>query len=161
MISIDYTLIIVILNFVVLLFILNQLLYKPISKFLSDRKAKIALDIKETKQAKLDAEEFVVQKQNELKNTSEEIRTLKKSALQEAKQNATKIVEDARTRERTILSEAEVQLKHEKEKVVSQIKEDLAEMVSGLAEKFLSKKIDSATDKKLIETMLERGTSEK
>ena len=45
MISIDYSLLLVILNFVVLILVLDKLLYKPIKKFLADRQNEIAKNI--------------------------------------------------------------------------------------------------------------------
>ena len=76
MISIDYSLIIVILNFVLLLIVLNKILYKPIKKFLSERQQKIASDLDEAKASRKQAEELVEQKSNELKQSAEEIRKM-------------------------------------------------------------------------------------
>jgi len=45
--AIDFSIIAVILNFVLLLIILNSLLYKPLSKFLADRQNKIQSDVNE------------------------------------------------------------------------------------------------------------------
>ena len=66
MISIDYTLIIVILNFIVLLAVLNKILYKPIKKFLEERKQTIANDMDGAKKSREDAEELVFQRQTHL-----------------------------------------------------------------------------------------------
>ncbi len=161
MISLDFTLILVILNFIVLLVILNKLLYKPISQFLTDRKARIAQDEKDANDAKVSAEKYAVQKENELKNAAEEIRTMKKSAQKDAEKSAQVIIDDARNREKKILSETEIQLEHEKEKAVIEVKDELAKMLTELSGKFLTKKIDKAEDNKLITSILERGYSEK
>ncbi len=138
MISIDYTLIIVILNFVVLLIVLNKLLYKPINKFLDERKAKISEDIDAAKKSREDASLFVQQKEDELKKSSEDIRTLKKSAAKDAENRASEIVKSAMDQEKKILRETESQLLNEKDKVMGEIGEELSEMISKLSAKYIS-----------------------
>lgn len=160
MINIDYTAIIVVLNFIVLLIILNKLLYKPINKFLADRKKGIAKDIEDAKQSKIKADELIKQKEAELKNAAEEIRVMKKSAQKEADKTSEEIIKTAREREKKILSDADIQLKHEKEKTIESIKLELADMISSFSEKFLLEKIDKEADKKLINSIIERGQSE-
>ena len=155
MISIDYTLIIVILNFVVLLIVLNKLLYKPINKFLDERKAKISEDIDAAKKSREDASLFVQQKENELKKSSEDIRTLKKSATKDAENRASEIVKSAMDQEKKILRETENQLLNEKDKVMGEIGEELSEMISKLSAKYISESMKDGDDTDLINKLLE------
>ena len=158
MINIDYSLLIVILNFVILLVILNKLLYKPINKFLAERKNKIAADLDDAKESKNKAIELVQQKESELKSSAENIRQLKKKARNEAENEASEIIVSAKEHEKKILKETEQQLVYEKKQTVDKIKTELAEMVSSLSAKFLSKKLDEKEDIALIDKMLsERG----
>ena len=154
MINIDYSLIIVILNFVLLLIILNKILYKPINKFLSERREKIVSDMENAKNSKQKALELVKRKEEELKKTAEEIRRLKKKAKQDAEKQSTEILKSAVEHEKRLMKELDNQLILEKEKVLTQIKSELAEMISQLSEKFLSGKIDEEQDLSLINKML-------
>ncbi len=155
MISIDYTLIIVILNFVVLLIVLNKLLYKPISNFLAERKKQISEDIDAAKRSREEASGYAKLKEVELKKSSEEIRMLKKSAAKDAETRASEIVKSAMDHEKKILREAEEQLYGEKDKVVGEISEELAEMISQLSAKYLSEKIKENSDAELIKKILD------
>ena len=154
MISIDYTLIIVVLNFVVLLAVLNKLLYKPIKKFLEERKQTIAQDIDEAKRSRMKAEELVSKRGEELKASAEEIRKMKQSSKREVESQTSKMIKEAKEHEKRILKEAEVQLEHEREKTKKALEEELTEMVSALSEKFLSSKIDDEKDKKIIKKII-------
>ena len=158
MISIDYSLIIVILNFVLLLIILNKILYKPIKKFLSERQTKISQDIDDAKESKEVAANLVIQKEDELKTGSEEIRKMKHHAKLDATDQANEIVKSAKSQEKKIMQETEAQLENERIKVMEKVEEELSGMISDISAKFLTEKLDKEKDTDLIEKMLaEKG----
>ena len=154
MINIDYTLIIVILNFVLLLLILNKILYKPIKKFLMERQKKIADDLDQAKDSREKAGKLVEEKEQELKISAEEIRKMKHASKRDAEDQATTIIKSANDQEKKILKDTEEQLKHEKEKVMEEIEDELTAMVSDLSSKFLSEKLDEKKDVNLIKKVI-------
>ncbi len=154
MINIDYTLIIVILNFVLLLLILNKILYKPIKKFLTERQNKIADDLDQAKDSREKAEQLVEEKGQELKTSAEEIRKMKYASKRDAESQVTAILKSANDQEKKILKDTEEQLKHEKEKVMEEIEDELTAMVSNLSAKFLSEKLDEKKDVNLIKKVI-------
>ncbi len=158
MISIDYSLIIVVLNFVLILFVLNKLLYKPIKNFLAERQTRIAEDIKEAKEAKAEAEVLVHKREEELKGSSEEIRKLKQKAQRDADEQANDIIKMAKNQEKKILQDTEAQLKTEKVKAMRSLEGDLAAMVSALSSKVIGKEINTKIDDSVINQLItERG----
>ena len=154
MINIDYTLIIVILNFVLLLLILNKILYKPIKRFLMERQKKISDDLDQAKDSREKAEQLVEEKGQELKTSAEEIRKMKYASKRDAESQATIIIKSANDQEKKILKDTEEQLKHEKEKVMEEIEDELTAMVSDLSSKFLSEKLDKKKDVNLIKKVI-------
>ena len=110
MISIDYTLIIVILNFIVLMAVLNKILYKPIKKFLEERKQTIVADMDGAKKSREDAEKLVSKRGKELKASTEEIRKMKQNSRRDAESKATEILKEAKNKEKRILKDTEAQL---------------------------------------------------
>ncbi len=158
MISIDYTLIIVILNFIVLMAVLNKILYKPIKKFLEERKQTIVADMDGAKKSREDAEKLVSKRGKELKASTEEIRKMKQNSRRDAESKATEILKEAKNKEKRILKDTEAQLEHEKVKTLQKLESELANMVSDLSGKFLSDKINDDKDKELIKGIIaERG----
>jgi F-type H+-transporting ATPase subunit b len=115
MISIDYTLIVVILNFILLLVLLNAFLYKPLKKFLTERQQGIADDIKETKEAKMAAQEYIVKQEEEYKAAQQQIHKLMEQARKEAEKRSDEIIKQARAHEKDILVDTEKRLEHEKQ----------------------------------------------
>lgn len=154
MINIDYSFIIVILNFVLLLIILNKILYKPIKKFLEERQKKIADDLDGAKASRKKAEKLVLEKDEELKKSAEEIRKMKNAATNDAEEKAKDIMKNAKKQEKRILQETEKQLKTEKVKVMGAIEDELSELVTELSSKFLSEKLDGKNDKELIKKII-------
>ena len=154
MITINYAFIIVILNFILLLIILNKLLYKPIRKFLEERQAKIGSDLDNAEDSRKQAEKLVEKKNEELKLSADEIRKMKQASRHDAEKQASLIVKDAKEKERKILFETEVQLQHEKDKVMHAMEDELTRMVTDLSGKFLSSKIEKEQDIKLLNKLI-------
>ncbi len=158
MINIDYTLILVILNFVVLLLILNKVLYKPIQTFLEERQKKINDDIDAARTSRVEADKLVETRSEELKKSSAEIRKMKQAAKRDAEYRAAEILREAKENEKRIALETENQIALERKKVMAQLQGELGGMIADLSEKFLSKKLDASVDTEIIEQMLtERG----
>jgi len=157
MITINYAAVIVILNFILLLIILNKLLYKPIKKFLKERQAKIAGDLDSAELSRKEAEEKVLEKEADLKGSAEEIRKMKQAARKDADKQASEIIKEAKDKERKIIDETEDRLQQAKDKVLMEIEGDLTAMVAGLSEKFLSQKVDKEEDIKLLNKLIKES----
>ena len=154
MITINYAFVIVILNFILLLIILNKLLYKPIRKFLAERQEKIGSDLDNAELSRQKAEKLVKEKEQDLKSSADEIRKMKQASRRDAEKQASEIIQEAKDKERKIISETEDQLQHEKDKVMQSIETELTQMVTNLSEKFLSHKIDKKQDVELLNKLI-------
>jgi len=159
MISIDVSMVVVILNFLLLLFILKTLLYEPIKKMINDRESKVSADIDDANKSKEEAKKLVLTKDEEYKQAVIEARKLRDSIRKEAEFDAEKILQQAYENRKSIVAETEQQLAHEKKKVQEQLQAELAGLVSGLAGKVLTKKIDSEKDLEIINSIID-GRSE-
>lgn len=157
MISIDYSMVIVILNFILMLIVLNKLLYKPMQQFLKDRQESLKTEIIEAKEKNSEAEKLLQKRETELKESSEEIRNLNKKARMEAEQKALDILNSAREREKQIMKDTEEQVSHQKELAEQELQGRMAVMVSELTAKLLSKKMDSSQDQDLIDSIIKEG----
>jgi F-type H+-transporting ATPase subunit b len=155
MISIDYTLIIVILNFLLLLILLNKILYKPLSKFLTERQARIASDLSDAQESKTAAEEMLKKQEEELKRTAQEIRKMKEKAKKDAEKIGDGILKQARESEKAILIDTEKQLVSEKQKALQAIESELGDVISTLASKVIGKNIDQNIDASMISRLLQ------
>lgn len=154
MISIDYTLIIVILNFIFLLIILNSILYKPLKKFLTDRQTSISSDVDQAESFKKETETLLQKQQEQFKQSSLEIRKLKDKAKKDAESMSSEIIKEARIREKEILLDAEKQLVQEKNKAILDVENKLGDIITNLTAKIIGKNIDQEIDAEIINKLL-------
>ncbi len=161
MISIDYSLIIVILNFILLLVILNKILYKPIKSFLTERQNSIASDLEQAEKARIEADELIRKQEEEFKQSAHEIRKMKEQAKKDAEIKGDEIIKEAREREKAILADTEKQLAHEKQKVLQAIEGELGESITSLTSTIIGKNIDEKIDAAMIERLLDEERSKK
>ncbi len=140
-------------NFAVLFWVLRRFAYRPMLEFLEKRTERIEQGLKdaEAATAKLFAME---QKEKEvLAAAHQEARTLIIVAEESAKKRDAERMAETEARATQFLAEAEAKISEEKEKVLSEAKAEIAEMVSLGVEKILKEKVDSVKDATVIEKM--------
>lgn len=140
-----------IVNFLVLLFILKKLLYKPILKLLDERKRKIEESLENAEKIKLELEETEAKRVKVIDEAIEE----SKKIVAEANVAASQIHSDAQAKSKeqmeTIMQEAVQMIAGEKEKMKSEVKSEVAGMITMTLEKVLGKSLDSNSHKKLVD----------
>ncbi len=96
MISLDYTLGFQIVNFLLLIFILNILLYKPILGIIAKREKRLEEAGAEVERLRGEMEQKLVEYEAKARLARQEAMEQAKGSLREGTQEAKKIVEDAR-----------------------------------------------------------------
>lgn len=96
MISLDYTLGFQIVNFLLLIFILNILLYKPILGIIAKREKRLEEADAEVERLRGEMEQKLVEYEAKARLARQEAMEQAKGSLREGTQEAKKIVEDAR-----------------------------------------------------------------
>jgi F-type H+-transporting ATPase subunit b len=160
-IGIDIKLILAqLLNFVLLLIILNRILYRPLLKKLKERAEKI---------------KNLQEKEKNLRQKEEEIKKRKEELIQKTKERARKILEEVkkisqeereemlkRTEKeiRELMEETEEKIKLEIKKIKEREKKEAAEFAKNLLEKVLSKSITQGIHEKYLKEIIEELESE-
>ncbi|MBN9296796.1 MAG: F0F1 ATP synthase subunit B [Filimonas sp.] len=143
--------------FVIVLLILKKFAWKPILKSLNEREANIADSIATAKRVK--AEMAQLQSENEalLAKAREERATL----LKDAKETADKMVADAKNKAKTefdkILADAQVAIQQQKNAALTDVKNQVGNLVIEVAEKVLRKEL---ADKAQQEGYIKQLTAE-
>ena len=143
--------------FVVVLLILKKFAWKPILKSLNEREANIADSIATAKRVK--AEMAQLQSENEalFAKAREERATL----LKDAKETADKMVADAKNKAKTefdkILADAQVAIQQQKNAALTDVKNQVGNLVIEVAEKVLRKEL---ADKAQQEGYIKQLTAE-
>jgi F-type H+-transporting ATPase subunit b len=140
---------------VVLFFILRHFLYKPVSKFMNDRKEGIQKDIDDAKALKNEAIELKSEyelKINEAKAEGQKIIEGSRKRGEEIKED---IVREARVEANSIMEKARVEIEREKEKALEEIKLQAGEMAILIASKVIDKNLDMNLQKDMIDKFVD------
>jgi len=145
----------IIAHVVVLFLLLRWLLYTPVSQLIDSRTREI---------------EEGLQLAEENRQRQEQLNTEYGEKIQEAREEARKIVEKAYTQRDELLKEAQKEanqkkeemlekarqeIEAEKERAFSEMREEIASFSVAIAGRILEKEIDEASHKKLIEQYLD------
>lgn len=156
LVSLDYELIIQIINTIVLFLILAKLLFKPIGKVIQQRQEMIDREINQGKE--------IIAQGNALKdeyNTKlKEIKTEGMEIIDQAKRTAQiesdSIIQSAREQAETLKSRAQTDIENEKRRAVNEVKDEISDIVLMAASKVVEEDIDAQKHENLIESFIER-----
>lgn len=143
-----------IVNFAILLFILQKLLYKPILKVLDERKKKIAKSLKEAEEIEKRLEKTNIEQEQILDRAKSEAAGLIKEAKEEAKALAEKTISEAKAQVDQMLQKNKSRLDLEKEQMMKEVKRDLADIVMVATAKVSQETLTKETNKQMVEKVV-------
>lgn len=145
-----WTIIFTLFNALTLFIFLRFLLFKPVMKFIEDRKAAIRNEFETADQVKNEAFSLKEQYEHKLAGINGE----KKAIIDEAREMSGFIMEkgklEAEQEKTRILKNAETEKKLMYEKAKEQLKKETVLLSVGIAEEILKKEIDKNTHELLI-----------
>lgn len=141
-------------NFLVLLFILRRYAYRPMLEFLEKRSDRIEQGLKDAEAAQVKLTEMEAQEKKVLAGARDEARAIISAAEASAKKRDALRLSETETKTKRFLDEAVIKIEEEKRRMLLDVKQEIAEVVTLSVEKILKEKIDMEKDKKLIEKML-------
>ena len=141
MIELNWTFFVQIFNFLLLMFILNKILYKPILKVLDEREARIVGGQEKAKRL-LDESQGILKSYNEkLYSAKIDAMTVKNSSRKQAVDEANVIIEDARRNAETIVIDVQKEMAEEIARVKSELEPEIGIMAGTIAQQILGRKI--------------------
>jgi F-type H+-transporting ATPase subunit b len=145
-------------NLIVIIAILTWLLYKPMSKFLNDRKERIKNEI-DTAAAKMkDAEEKHSFYEGKLVKINVERDEILEEARKLAGAKEAEIVQNANQEASLIMDRAKLEIEREKEKAKDEMRSQIIQVSALMAERLLGQGMDEAArDRILNEAIVELG----
>ena len=141
MISVDWTLGLQFLNFIILLIVLNKLLYRPLTKIITQRREKVEGSYARAKSLEADIDEKMERYQKQLSDAkvlaNEERNKLKKAASEE---EAT-LLSEAHGKATTRLRAIKDQVAGEAEEASKTLKSEAESLAGQIATKVLGRKL--------------------
>ncbi len=141
MINVNFTLFIQLINFLILLLLLNALLYKPILAKIREREAKIKGDRDKAGQLENEVLEQEKKHQEALVEARQVAAKEKAELLATAKKSEADVLETARVTAARIVDEMRTSIQAESEKARMVLKGEMAPLAKSISEKILGRAI--------------------
>lgn len=143
------------INVVIIILVLSKLLYKPVSKYLKERQAKIDSALDGAAASEKDAAELKRQYEELLSQArAESAETLRKTSEQAARQ-ADEIVEAAREQSRQIIQQAHGDVEKQMKLAREQSHDQVVEMAVQMASQILGREVSRADNADIIKAYFE------
>ena len=138
------------INFLILVFILRALVYKPLLKMLSKRKEEIEKGLKLTSEMEANKQKFEKEKEKVRQELQEEGKRIIEQAMKEAREKEDKIAKEIRTATQEEKQKVLEELKQEKKKIIEEAKQQSIDYALLISEKILKNKLTEEEQKELV-----------
>ena len=143
-----------------LFLLMSNLLFNPARKLLKDRQSRIAKDISDANEDKESAAALKAEYEGKLKDIDIEAEVILSEARQKALKNESKIIDEAKQEAARIIKRAQEEAELEKKHAMDDVKQDMIQIASMMAQKVVAASIDTRIQDSLVEeTLREMGES--
>ncbi|MCS5624712.1 MAG: F0F1 ATP synthase subunit B [Candidatus Marinimicrobia bacterium] len=147
-----------ILTFLLLLTLLAKFAWKPLLKMLKDREDLIRSSLEDAEKAQTELANLNAEREEIINKARSEAQSI----LSEGKVAASKLKDEtlkaAKDQAKSILTDAEKQIRIEKHKVIEEIKSEVVDLSLSVATKLIKKNISREDNQTLIDESLENVT---
>ena len=156
LISLDKSLIIQMLNFLILLAILHRLLYKPLLAKMEERSAAIKKSLDEAQAARAEAARQAEENAERLRAAYAEAQSIRAAALKEAAEEQRKLVEAARREAQQLVESAKAQTEVDIRRAREELRREVSEIAIAVAEKLVRKSLRDEDHRRLVDEAIAR-----
>ena len=150
LISIDQSLIVQVVNFVVLLFILQRLLYKPFLAKMEERTAIIKRSLEEAQAARAEAARQQEENEARLRAAYAEAAAVREQALKEAAEESRKHIAAAQAQARKLVDDTKAQLDAEVRRARDELRREVSDLAVAVAEKLVHKTLREDDHRRIV-----------
>ncbi len=150
-----WQILIALINLTILFLVLKKFLYKPVDKILKKRQEELDRQYDKANSANSEAQSLKAEYETRLNGAKLKAEDIINNATATAAMRSDKIIEGAREEADAIVKRAETQAELEKARAEKEIKEQIIDVSSTLAEKLLSREINADDHKKLIDSFID------
>lgn len=150
LISLDRSLIIQGVNFLILLFLLQKVLYKPLLAKMSERTDAIRKSLEEAQHARAEATKQQQENVERLRAAHAEAAAIRAAALKEAAEEQRKLVEAARGEAARLVESARAQMETDIRRAREELRREVSDLAIEVAEKLIRKSLDDADHRRIV-----------
>ncbi|MDR0851409.1 MAG: F0F1 ATP synthase subunit B [Clostridiales Family XIII bacterium] len=157
LISFNWTLVMVLITFLVLYFILKKFFFEKVRAFMLAREQKVTDAFDNADAVSRVAEERLETYNLKLADIESERREVLREAKLQADENAREIIRNAEAQASKILTQAEKDILREREHALQDMRDQIAMLSIYAAEKILEQKLDAGQQQTIINKALENA----
>jgi F-type H+-transporting ATPase subunit b len=156
LINLDKSLIIQVINFLVLLFILWKLLYKPLVAKMEERTQAIRKSLEEAQAARADAERQRQEHAAQIQAALGEAQAIRATALKEAADEQRRLVEAARAEAGRLVQTAKAEMEQDIRRARQQLRQEVGDLAVQIAERLIKKSLRDEDHHRIVQEALSR-----
>ena len=156
LISLDKSLIVQGVNFLLLLLALNYLLYKPLIGKMQERTAAIQKSLEEAQAVRADAARQQEENAARLQSAYQEAAAIRAQALKEAAEEQRKLVEAAQAEARRLVETARAQTDADIRRARDELRREVAGLAVAVAEKLMRASLREEDHRRIVEDAISR-----
>jgi F-type H+-transporting ATPase subunit b len=143
-----------IINFLLILYLLNRFLFRRVLSLLDERQARIAKGLEDAEAAARDRELARGEREAALDEARKEAQAMIVRATKIAEDSRTEIVAAAKAEAEKVSARAAAEITAEKERALGELRTQVAEMALQAAGKLVRSEMNAPTQRRLIEQFL-------
>ena len=143
-----------IINFLLLLYLLNRFLFKRVLGMLDDRQSKISQGLEDAETAARDRELARAEREAALAEARREAEAMVQRAAKTAEATSADILAEAKASAEQITARAREEISAEKEKALAEIRGEVADLALEAASKLIGSEMDAPKQRKLVQQFL-------
>jgi F-type H+-transporting ATPase subunit b len=150
LISLDKSLIVQAINFVILLIILKRLLYKPFLAKMEERTQAIQKSLDEAQSARAEATRQQEENEARLRAAHAEAAAIRAQALKDAAEEQKRLVEAARAESQRLVETAKAQMDADVRRAREELRRDVADLATAVAEKLVRRSLRDEDHRRIV-----------
>ena len=143
-----------VINFLILLYLLNRFLFKPVLARLDERSEKIGKGLEDAEVAARDRELARAEREAAVAEARKEANEMIARANKIAEDTRNEILTSARAEAEKVSTRAREEIVAEKDKAMAEIRGQVAELALAAAGKLVRRQMDDPTQRRLVEEFL-------
>jgi F-type H+-transporting ATPase subunit b len=156
LISLDKSLVVQAVNFVILLVILHRLLYKPLLAKMQERTQAIQRSLDEAQAARAEAARQQEENAAQLRRAYAEAAAIRDRALKEAADEHRRLVEAARAEAQRLVEGAKAQMDADIRRAREELRREVADLATAIAEKLVRKSLRDEDHRRIVADAIAR-----
>jgi F-type H+-transporting ATPase subunit b len=150
LISLDKSLIVQAINFVILLLVLHRLLYKPLVAKMEERTAAIKKSLDEAQAARAEAARQQEENATRLRAAHAEAAKIREQALREASEEQKRLVDSARAEAQRLVETAKAQMDSDIRRAREELRREVADLATSVAERLVRRSLRDEDHRRIV-----------